>query len=123
MPTAVPTACLQPRCPHPAERKGYCAIHRRANDGYSPTWRARSMAARRAQPVCQRCGGTTDLTTDHIIPGSLGGTDDWSNLRVLCRSCHASIGRTRSRPGNSEPTDPVEPSEPHAERDRLRIVG
>lgn len=35
------------------------------------------------------CDQTTDLTVDHIIPLSRGGTDELSNLRFLCR-CHNS---------------------------------
>lgn len=29
-----------------------------------------------------------DATLDHIIPLSVGGTDDLLNLRILCRTCH-----------------------------------
>jgi hypothetical protein len=38
---------------------------------------------------CTYCGKTEDLTIDHIIPGSLGGTNDPTNLQVLCRSCNS----------------------------------
>jgi 5-methylcytosine-specific restriction protein A len=31
----------------------------------------------------------SDLTVDHITPKALGGTDDRSNLQVLCRSCNS----------------------------------
>ncbi len=33
-----------------------------------------------------------DLTVDHITPLALGGTDEPSNLRVLCSRCNASRG-------------------------------
>lgn len=36
----------------------------------------------------------TDLTVDHVIPKSAGGTDRPDNLQVLCRSCNS---RKRSR--------------------------
>lgn len=34
---------------------------------------------------CQQCGGSDDLTIDHKIPISKGGTDDLANLQFLCR--------------------------------------
>jgi len=41
---------------------------------------------------CQLCGDWHDLTIDHIVPRSKGGTDDPGNLRVLCRSCNSRKG-------------------------------
>lgn len=38
---------------------------------------------------CRACGATEDLTLDHIIPRSKGGTDDEENLQALCRSCNS----------------------------------
>lgn len=38
---------------------------------------------------CVVCGTSDDLTVDHIIPKSKGGTDDFENLRVMCRSHNA----------------------------------
>ncbi|WP_429216421.1 HNH endonuclease [Kitasatospora sp. MAP12-9] len=32
---------------------------------------------------------TTQLTVDHIVPKARGGTDDRSNLQVLCRACNS----------------------------------
>ena len=39
---------------------------------------------------CRNCKATKNLTVDHIIPLSLGGTNNDSNLQVLCSSCNAS---------------------------------
>lgn len=36
------------------------------------------------------CAAITDLTIDHVIPISKGGTDDLPNLRFLCRSHNSS---------------------------------
>lgn len=41
---------------------------------------------------CLLCGATTDLTVDHYIPRSAGGTHDPQNLRTLCRSCNSIKG-------------------------------
>lgn len=52
----------------------------------------RAEIARRDGDACRRCGTTFDLTIDHIQPWSKGGTDDVSNLQLLCRSCNSSKG-------------------------------
>lgn len=38
---------------------------------------------------CWRCGYEKDLERCHIIPDSLGGKDEPSNLVLLCKRCHA----------------------------------
>ena len=39
--------------------------------------------------VCQNCKTTKNLTVDHILALSNGGTDDLSNLQLLCRPCNS----------------------------------
>jgi hypothetical protein len=41
---------------------------------------------------CVICDTIEDLTIDHIIPLSKGGTDELSNLRILCRTHNSSKG-------------------------------
>jgi 5-methylcytosine-specific restriction endonuclease McrA len=41
---------------------------------------------------CRRCGRMDDLTIDHIIPISAGGSDDLRNLQILCRPCNSRKG-------------------------------
>jgi hypothetical protein len=41
---------------------------------------------------CMRCGTGNHLSLDHIIPYSLGGNDEESNLQTLCRSCNSRKG-------------------------------
>ncbi len=41
---------------------------------------------------CVKCGVSADLTLDHIIPLSKGGTNDRDNLRTLCMPCNRSKG-------------------------------
>ena len=44
----------------------------------------------------------TDLTADHIHPVALGGSDR-DGLRVLCRSCNASLGASLGNALNDPP--------------------
>ena len=37
---------------------------------------------------CALCYSREDLTIDHIIPLIKGGTNDLSNLQILCRHCN-----------------------------------
>jgi 5-methylcytosine-specific restriction endonuclease McrA len=69
----------------------------------------RDMAYRRAKramakllPVpCSLCGALIDhlghdrwsLTFDHVVPASLGGTNELGNLRAAHKSCNSARGR------------------------------
>jgi len=46
--------------------------------------------ARLGRTPCAACGSLEDLTIDHIIPISRGGSHGIGNLQSLCRSCNAS---------------------------------
>lgn len=39
---------------------------------------------------CLECGATDNLTLDHIVPRSLGGSHEEENLQTLCRRCNSS---------------------------------
>ena len=41
---------------------------------------------------CVFCGSGDDLTVDHIVPVSLGGSDEFSNFQTLCRRCNSGKG-------------------------------
>ncbi len=41
---------------------------------------------------CSYCGSTSNLTIDHVVPVSNGGTSSIENLRTLCGQCNLSKG-------------------------------
>lgn len=49
---------------------------------------------RRYKFQCPQCGNNTleELTIDHIVPVSKGGSDDVENLQILCKSCNSRKG-------------------------------
>lgn len=52
------------------------------------TWRYIKKKVFERDEKCLWCGSKENLTCDHIIALKDGGTNDFSNLRTLCRSCH-----------------------------------
>ena len=79
------------RC-KPCERERSRARGTPAQQGYPPSWQRFSRQLRQQQPWCERCGSGSNLTVDHVVPHSSAG-----GFRVLCRSCHSSIGARRDR--------------------------
>ena len=50
---------------------------------------------RRDQNVCLYCGNEFregDLSRDHVVPISLGGSDSWTNVVTACKRCNARKG-------------------------------
>jgi 5-methylcytosine-specific restriction protein A len=101
MPTRPAGPCSYGRCPNLAVARGRCPLHpapprthalSSTQRGYDYRWRQIVARAIREQPWCSRCGRTDRLSGDHIIPLSKGGTDDPSNVRVLCISCNSAKG-------------------------------
>ncbi len=59
---------------------------------------ARRRQIRQILPqVCVRCGATTDLSIDHILPRVYGGGNALSNLQMLCLPCHQQKARKEVR--------------------------
>ena len=50
-----------------------------------------------AHEICWRCGCERKLQKCHIIPHSLGGTDEPSNLVLLCERCHIDAPNINSK--------------------------
>jgi hypothetical protein len=40
--------------------------------------------------ICQCCGNYENIEYDHISPYSCGGSNDASNIQLLCRTCNRS---------------------------------
>jgi 5-methylcytosine-specific restriction endonuclease McrA len=63
--------------------------------------------------VCQYCGkrlAARQLTIDHVIPRSRGGTESWSNLVTACMPCNTRKGgRSPRSAGMQLIRKPVEP--------------
>jgi 5-methylcytosine-specific restriction endonuclease McrA len=60
---------------------------------------------------CVYCGTTKDLTIDHVIPRSKGGTESWENLVTACHSCNSKKGnRTPEEAGMTMLSKPFKPS-------------
>ena len=50
--------------------------------------RKRKLIRAALPQVCVRCGATKLLTLDHLIPLVYGGTNERSNLQILCSACN-----------------------------------
>jgi len=65
--------------------------------GHSSSWIRKEKRARvyeRDRWICVYCTRghyPRDLTLDHVVPRSKGGTNDVSNLVTACRSCNSSL--------------------------------
>lgn len=76
----------------------------------------REGVMKRDRRRCQECGGTKDLTIDHIDPWFEGGNStDPENLQVLCRKCNSRKGARRqagapiSKRRRAHPPDAINP--------------
>jgi 5-methylcytosine-specific restriction endonuclease McrA len=49
---------------------------------------SRQNIFKRDDNECIYCGATTDLTIDHVIPRSKGGSNTWENLVTCCGMCN-----------------------------------
>lgn len=59
------------------------------NTAESGPWQVlREKVLARDGNMCTMCGSVSKLQVDHIQELSLGGTNELSNLRTLCVSCH-----------------------------------
>ncbi len=120
MPTKPPTPCTYPGCPNLARGRGSrCPDH--AYDRLRGSASRRGYGGRRWQTVrayvierdggrCQDCGAEGARQVAHIVDRRAGGSDDPSNLRLLCDSCH-SRETARETGFGRPPADPSSASE------------
>ena len=86
---------LRGRCPECARRyerersrKRRAAKGSTTQRGYGVGHQRLARAAINQHPWCAVCGSTNDLTADHVVPLSKGGTNTLSNYQVLCLRCN-----------------------------------
>lgn len=86
-------------CPHPGCPNINCQEHARpvrrmdtrpsaARRGYDQKWRRIRAMFLKKHPSCVVCGAPA-TEVDHVLPLAEGGTNEWSNLRSMCKSHHS----------------------------------
>lgn len=63
---------------------------------------------------CQYCGSTKDLTFDHVIPRSKGGTSTWENVCAACSPCN--LRKANKMPAEIGMFPRQKPFTPHVEQ-------
>jgi 5-methylcytosine-specific restriction endonuclease McrA len=63
--------------------------------------------------TCQYCGSRSNLTVDHVIPRSKGGSSSWDNIVASCAPCNRRKGDRLPRQAGMHPRRP--PKAPRAE--------
>jgi 5-methylcytosine-specific restriction endonuclease McrA len=47
--------------------------------------------------TCQYCGARSNLTVDHVVPRSKGGSSSWENIVASCAPCNRRKGNSLPR--------------------------
>ena len=116
MPTKPKRPCRYGNCPNLTDSKsGYCEEHRslmqrhyehfargyRQHERYGHSWKKIRDRYITAHPLCEECLGlgraSVATLVHHVNPLADGGTNDESNLRSLCASCHERIHQRKKR--------------------------
>lgn len=77
---------IQP--PKGAWRPSHARPKRKAPKGPQTTPPRRKVVYERDGHKCVQCGTTSDLTLDHIVPKSKGGSSEVDNLQTMCAPCN-----------------------------------
>jgi 5-methylcytosine-specific restriction endonuclease McrA len=74
---------------------------------------SRRELLRRDHHACQYCGSTKQLTIDHVLPRSRGGSHRWDNVVTACAPCNGKKGsKTPEEAGLQLKTKPKAPMHP-----------
>jgi 5-methylcytosine-specific restriction endonuclease McrA len=63
--------------------------------------------------TCQYCGARSNLTVDHVVPRSKGGTSSWDNIVASCAPCNRRKGNASPRQAGMSLTRPPGTPSPH----------
>jgi 5-methylcytosine-specific restriction endonuclease McrA len=63
--------------------------------------------------TCQYCGSRSNLTVDHVVPRSKGGTSSWENIVASCAPCNRRKGNALPRQAGMNLTRPPKTPSPH----------
>jgi 5-methylcytosine-specific restriction endonuclease McrA len=63
--------------------------------------------------TCQYCGSRSNLTVDHVIPRSKGGSSEWDNIVASCAPCNRRKGDLLPAQANMVPRRAPRAPNPH----------
>ena len=63
--------------------------------------------------TCQYCGARANLTVDHVIPRSKGGSSEWDNIVASCAPCNRRKGDMLPAQANMVPRHEPRAPSPH----------
>jgi 5-methylcytosine-specific restriction endonuclease McrA len=63
--------------------------------------------------TCQYCGSRSNLTVDHVVPRSKGGTSSWENIVASCAPCNRRKGNALPRQAGMHLTRQPRTPSPH----------
>ncbi|WP_071530371.1 MULTISPECIES: HNH endonuclease [Selenomonadaceae] len=118
MPRKPKRPCRYQGCPKLTDSKsGYCEEHEKQmqrhyehfargynqHERYGGAWKKIRDRYIAAHPLCERCLGlgfaTVATLVHHVKPIADGGTNEESNLKSLCVSCHEKIHQRKKSDG------------------------
>jgi 5-methylcytosine-specific restriction endonuclease McrA len=80
----------------------------------------------RDRNTCQYCGKvipSSDLTLDHVIPRSRGGSSTWENLVACCHTCNRRKGNHLLNETDMKLLKEPRPFTLHTSRHIMRMIG